>query len=665
MARSPLFDSSLQRLIDEAADRHGIDRELAHTVAQMESNYNPQARSPVGAMGVMQLMPTTAQSLGVENPWDPAQNIEGGVKYLAQLSQRYDNDPRRVLAAYNAGPGAVDKAGGVPQYRETLNYVATGMQKLQNAAPQIAGFEPLESLKPEAKLEIAGFEPLAEAKPPEPSPISKAGRAFWESVGGPALVDIAGGLTGTPERLERAKQALAGVAQGFAQEPGRVLGELARTGQAMLNLDVPGTAYHLAGAVPLLGAPAQQIAQDLASGDPARAVGHTAGFVAPFVAGPAARTATRTASTAAELTGAAVRAATPDVVQGAAKAAAGAAISAPLPGPLKYIVGANLTRPGLTQMMQGVKTGIAAARNLPVEQAAAEAAARTAAEAAADASRARQIGAYETWERMTAPPAQRALPPASSIPQPAVGTYAEAQRLKALGPEALVEPAAAPVAPVEAPVAPPAAAPPAAAPPAPTLDELSHSLAGKPFAKLNAAAQAQVQLIQNRIQEGAAIETARAPEALPVAPRAAVPEPALAPDLLAPIASAPEALAPVPETPPAAPPAPRPSFAEAARAKKVDALFETMTRNKIPSAMVEQFGPDEWRIVADYAGVNPPSETSIGQLKQRLADYEAGQNIPVTGTMTPAEAEAAFSQARAAQAGTQAPRRARRAAAKK
>src|SRR5262245_5377984 len=267
MARSPLFD-----LIDEAADRHGIDRELAHTVAQMESNYNPQARSPVGAMGVMQLMPATARSLGVSDAFDPAQNIEGGVKYLAQLSRRYDNDPRLVMAAYNAGPGAVDKAlkrgaGGVPQYRETLNYVATGMQKLQNAGPQIAGFEPLESSQPEAKgaeasLEIAGFEPLAdslqrEAKPAEASPVLKAGRAFWEGIGGPQIMDIATGLWAGPGHAERARQAIAGLAQGVAAEPGRVAGELAHAGQAMLNLDVPGTAYHLAGAVPFLGAPAQ------------------------------------------------------------------------------------------------------------------------------------------------------------------------------------------------------------------------------------------------------------------------------------------------------------------------------------------------------------------------------------------------------------------------
>jgi hypothetical protein len=103
--------------------------------------------------------------------------------------------------------------------------------------------------------------------------------------------------------------------------------------------------------------------------------------------------------------------------------------------------------------------------------------------------------------------------------------------------------------------------------------------------------------------------------------------------------------APPPEAAP--PAAAQPTFAEAARAKKTDALFDFITQKKIPMSWVGEFGDKEWKMVADAAGVNPPSETTIGQLKQRLADYEKAQNIPVNPTMTPAEAQAAFEQARA------------------
>src|SRR5215831_15280162 len=120
----------IRTLIDQAADRHGVSRQLAQTVARIESNYNPDAESPVGAQGVMQLMPATARGLGVRDSFDAADNINGGVKLLAQLTDRYGGDTRHILAAYNAGPGAVDKYGGVPPYRETKNYVAKGMQDL-------------------------------------------------------------------------------------------------------------------------------------------------------------------------------------------------------------------------------------------------------------------------------------------------------------------------------------------------------------------------------------------------------------------------------------------------------------------------------------------------------------------------------------------------------
>ena len=109
--------------ITAAATKHGVDPALLAGLVKQESNFDPNAGSPAGAQGLTQLMPATAASLGVTNVHDPAQALEGGAKYLRQQLDRFHGDVARALAAYNAGPGAVERFGGVPPYAETQEYV--------------------------------------------------------------------------------------------------------------------------------------------------------------------------------------------------------------------------------------------------------------------------------------------------------------------------------------------------------------------------------------------------------------------------------------------------------------------------------------------------------------------------------------------------------------
>ena len=116
----------LRRNVSRFADDYNMDEELIRAVIQVESGWKQDAVSIKGAMGLMQLMPRTAAMLGVDNAFDPKQNIEGGVKYLAQLTDKYNGDVEKALAAYNAGPSRVDNAGGAP-FPETERYVRNVM----------------------------------------------------------------------------------------------------------------------------------------------------------------------------------------------------------------------------------------------------------------------------------------------------------------------------------------------------------------------------------------------------------------------------------------------------------------------------------------------------------------------------------------------------------
>ena len=122
VARGPsMARAAVAALVDRVAARVGIDRRLAHAVVRAESNYNPAAISPKGAMGLMQLMPVVARQYSLADPFHPEQNLDAGLRHLRDLLGRYDLS--RALAAYNAGAGAVARYGGVPPYRETQEYV--------------------------------------------------------------------------------------------------------------------------------------------------------------------------------------------------------------------------------------------------------------------------------------------------------------------------------------------------------------------------------------------------------------------------------------------------------------------------------------------------------------------------------------------------------------
>jgi Transglycosylase SLT domain len=125
-----LPDTEVSQLVSAASSKHTVGANLIRAVMRQESGFRPCAQSTAGAMGLMQIMPDTASDLGLSDPFDPAANVDAGTRYLKQMLTRYNGDETLALSAYNAGPGRVDKAGGIPPISETMNYVSRILSSL-------------------------------------------------------------------------------------------------------------------------------------------------------------------------------------------------------------------------------------------------------------------------------------------------------------------------------------------------------------------------------------------------------------------------------------------------------------------------------------------------------------------------------------------------------
>jgi len=156
--------ANLQEAVDRIAGRHGLPPELLHSVIQVESNYNPNAVSPKGALGIMQLIPATARRFGVTDVFDPVENIEGGARYLQYLLGLFDGDYPLALAAYNAGENAVAKYGNVPPYPETQTYLRLVAKRLGEAQKvSAAKAKERKEAKPEPKSDGNHVQEIVEA----------------------------------------------------------------------------------------------------------------------------------------------------------------------------------------------------------------------------------------------------------------------------------------------------------------------------------------------------------------------------------------------------------------------------------------------------------------------------------------------------------------------
>jgi soluble lytic murein transglycosylase-like protein len=160
---SALFSTAVERIATEQA----LSPELIHSVIKAESNYNPFAVSPKGALGIMQLVPETARRFGVSNTFDAVQNIQGGARYLKYLLDVYHGDYPLALAAYNAGEGAVARQGGVPPYPETRQYVNAVQKELQKAALKPVEVQPRDGSGGKTEAGTGGLNPIREIMEPD------------------------------------------------------------------------------------------------------------------------------------------------------------------------------------------------------------------------------------------------------------------------------------------------------------------------------------------------------------------------------------------------------------------------------------------------------------------------------------------------------------------
>ncbi len=149
--------TDIETLVNEIAEEHGVEASLVHSVIRAESNYNPKAVSPKGALGMMQLIPSTARRFGVRNVFDPRENVTGGVKYLKFLLDYFQGDYVKTIAAYNAGESAVARYHGIPPYAETRNYVyqvAKNLKAARERQTRIAAAAVAETPEPETRKSI-------------------------------------------------------------------------------------------------------------------------------------------------------------------------------------------------------------------------------------------------------------------------------------------------------------------------------------------------------------------------------------------------------------------------------------------------------------------------------------------------------------------------------